>query len=87
VTGIVPDRVAGRDARDELTIRVFRPLYQQFDLRTVGGTHIAVPRGTPWFAGISLAASRGRSARTSRADPAAAQTRPARTSEDGTPRP
>jgi hypothetical protein len=45
VTGIVPDRVAGRDARDELTIRVFRPLYQQFDLRTVGGTHIAVPRG------------------------------------------
>jgi hypothetical protein len=39
---------------DELTFRVFRALFTEFDLRTVGGTHIAVPKGTPWFAGHSL---------------------------------
>jgi len=26
----------------------------RFDLHTIGGTHIAVPKGTPWFAGHSL---------------------------------
>jgi hypothetical protein len=40
--------------RDELTLRVFRALFAEFDLRTVGGTHVVVPRGTPWFAGSSL---------------------------------
>jgi hypothetical protein len=33
--------------RDDLTPRVFRALYRAFDLHTVGGTHIAVPAGTP----------------------------------------
>lgn len=40
--------------RDELTLRLFRAMYAEFDLRTVGGIHVAVPRGTPWFAGRSL---------------------------------
>jgi hypothetical protein len=40
--------------RDELTRRVFRALFTEFDLRTAGGTHVVVPRGTPWFAGPSL---------------------------------
>jgi hypothetical protein len=40
--------------RDDLTPRIFRVLYAEFDLRTVGGTHVVVPRGTPWFAGHSL---------------------------------
>lgn len=48
------DTASGPD-RDELTARVFRALYLEFDLRTVGGTtHVVVPRGTPWFAGPSL---------------------------------
>jgi hypothetical protein len=34
---------------------VFGALYQAYELRTVDGTtHVAVPRGTPWFAGSSL---------------------------------
>ena len=33
---------------------VFRALYSQFELRTIGGLHIAVPKGTPWYAGRSL---------------------------------
>jgi hypothetical protein len=40
--------------RDELTLRLFRAMYPEFDLRTVGGVHVVVPRGTPWFAGPSL---------------------------------
>jgi hypothetical protein len=35
-------------------MRIFRALYTEFDLRTVVGTHVVVPRGTPWFAGPSL---------------------------------
>ena len=45
--------VAGPDP-DELTARVFRALYPEFDLRTVDGTHVVVPKGTAWFAGPSL---------------------------------
>ena len=44
----------GRAPRDDLTPRVFRALYRAFDLHTVGGTHIAVPAGTPCFAAPSL---------------------------------
>jgi hypothetical protein len=29
-------------------------MYAEFDLRTVGGIHVVVPRGTPWFSGHSL---------------------------------
>jgi hypothetical protein len=44
---------AGRPYRDDLAARVFRARYASFDLRTVDGTHIVVPHGTPWFAGTS----------------------------------
>ena len=40
--------------RDDLTVRLFRAMYPEFDLRMVGGIHVVVPRGTPWFAGFSL---------------------------------
>jgi len=29
-------------------------MYAEYDLRTVGGIHIVVPKDTPWFAGTSL---------------------------------
>jgi hypothetical protein len=40
---------------DELTPRVFRALYTDHDLRTVAAVHVAVPKGTLWFADTSLA--------------------------------
>jgi hypothetical protein len=40
--------------RDELTARVFRALYGAYDLHSVEGLHVVVPRGTPCFAGSSL---------------------------------
>jgi hypothetical protein len=40
--------------RDELTVRLFRAMYADFDLHTVAGIHVVVPRGTPWFSGHSL---------------------------------
>ena len=45
---------AGQPGRDDLTERIFRALYQEFDLRTINGTYVVVPKGTPWFAGTSL---------------------------------
>ena len=49
-----PAMTATAEPRD-LTARVFRALFTCYDLRTIGGTHIAVPKGTPCFAGPSLA--------------------------------
>jgi len=45
---------AGPPGRDDLTARVFRALYERFDLHTVGGTYIAIPKGTLCFAARSL---------------------------------
>ena len=45
---------AGQPGRDDLTARIFRALYQEFDLRTINGIYVVVPKGTPWFAGHSL---------------------------------
>ena len=45
---------AAQPGQDDLTLRIFRALYAEFDLRTVGGTHVVVPRGTAWFAGRRL---------------------------------
>lgn len=53
MTGPLPADPAAAH-RDDLTPRVFRALYDAFDLHTVGGTHIAVPKGTPCFAAASL---------------------------------
>jgi hypothetical protein len=40
--------------RDELTARVLRALYWEFDLRTVDGMHVVVPPGLRGFVGPSL---------------------------------
>lgn len=45
---------AGRAGRNELTARVFRALYGAYDLHSVEGVHVVVPRGTPCFTGSSL---------------------------------
>lgn len=49
-----PTTSATQPPPDNLTARVFRALYQDFDLYIVAGTHIAVPKGTHCFAGSSL---------------------------------
>jgi hypothetical protein len=54
VTGPAPAAPAGAPARDDLTQRVFRALYPDYELRTVGGIYVVIPRGTPWHAGPSL---------------------------------
>jgi len=48
-----PAAVAKPDA-GELTARVFRALYRAYDLHSMQGVHIVLPRGTPCFAGLSL---------------------------------
>ena len=54
MTGPVPAWPPGPPSRDDLAARLFRALYKGFDLHTVGGIHMAVPKGTPCFAGRSL---------------------------------
>jgi len=59
-----PD-AAGQHGRDDLTARIFRALYQEWDLRTINhAIHIVVPKGTPRFAGAASATSPARSATT-----------------------
>jgi hypothetical protein len=47
---------AGQPGGDDLTARIFRALYQEFDLRAINGTYVVVPKGVRWFAGHSLGA-------------------------------
>lgn len=54
LNAVRPAAATGHPGREDLAIRFFRALYQEFDLRTIGGTYVAVPQGTPWFAGPSL---------------------------------
>ena len=54
MTGPVPTAPPGPPSRDDLTARLFRALYEGFDLHTVGGAHVAVAKGSPFFAGRSL---------------------------------
>ena len=54
MTGPVPAWPPGPPSRDDLTARLSRALYKGFDLHTVGGTHVAVAKGSPFFAGHSL---------------------------------
>lgn len=42
--------------RQALPARVFRALFQDFDLHSPAGTHVAVPQDTPWYAASSLSA-------------------------------
>jgi hypothetical protein len=53
MTGPAP-AIAGQPARDDLTPRLFRALYQDFDLHHVDGAFVAVPAGTAWYAGRSI---------------------------------
>jgi len=39
---------------DELTLRVFRALYRDYDLRALGGSYVAVPKGTPCYTAPTL---------------------------------
>ena len=54
----VPSRASPPDpaSSDDLPARVFRALYQAYDLRPVAGIHVAVPKGSPCFTGSSLGA-------------------------------
>ena len=38
----------------DLTARLFWVLYQEFDLHTINGIYLVVPKGTPWLSGPSL---------------------------------
>ncbi len=54
MTGPVPAMPSGQPSPDDLAARLFRALYEGFDLHTADGTHVAVPKGTPCFAGSTL---------------------------------
>jgi hypothetical protein len=54
MTGPTPASTAGQLGRDDLTPRIFRALYQDYDLLTIGVVHIVTPKGTPVFIGDSL---------------------------------
>ena len=54
MTSRVPAMAPGPPSGDDLTTLLFRALYQGFDLHTVGGIHVAVPKGSPCYAGPSL---------------------------------
>jgi hypothetical protein len=56
MTGTAPAFPLGPADGDDLTARVFRALYQAYDLHWVAGIHVAVPKGSPCYAGPSLGA-------------------------------
>jgi hypothetical protein len=37
-----------------MAARFFRALFDSYDLHEVRGVYVAVPKGTPWFAGATL---------------------------------
>jgi hypothetical protein len=53
MTGPIPGARPGQPPRD-LAARLFRALYSQFELRTLGDLHVAVPKGTRWYAEHTL---------------------------------
>ena len=54
MTGTTSASTASQPSRDDLTPRIFRALYENFDLLTIGVIHIVTPKGTPVFIGDSL---------------------------------
>jgi hypothetical protein len=44
----------GRDLPSDLAARLFRALYTDYDLHTIGDVHVAVPKGAPCYAGRTL---------------------------------
>ena len=55
---------AGTPDPGQLTARLFRGLYEAYDLHLVDGIHVVVPRGTPVSPGPAWPPSPGRSAST-----------------------
>ncbi len=49
-----PPGTASPPPPGSLAALVFRALYTDYDLHIVAGVHVAVPKGTPCFAGPSL---------------------------------
>jgi hypothetical protein len=45
---------SGQPSRADLTERIFRALYPEFDVRAINGTYVVIPNGVRWFAGHSL---------------------------------
>ena len=41
---------------EDLTARVFRALYPEYDLHALPGTYLALPKGTPCFTAPAIAA-------------------------------
>ena len=44
----------GHSGCDDLTPRIFRALYPDFDLLTIGVVQVVTPKGTPVFIGDSI---------------------------------
>ena len=40
---------------EDLTARVFRALYPEYDLHALAGTYLALPKGTPCFTAPAIA--------------------------------
>lgn len=55
MTGPAP-APGGPPGRDDLTPRLFRALYREFDLHRIGGAYVVLPKGTPCLSGPSLGA-------------------------------
>lgn len=72
-TPVVPGQPA-----DDLTVRIFRALYQDFDLHSISGIYVVVPKGTLWFAGPSLGDIAQQISNHDRPDQAASPTGPGR---------
>ena len=51
MTGTAPE---GFPPPADLTARVFRALYPEFDLHALAGTYLAVPAGTPCYAAPAI---------------------------------
>jgi hypothetical protein len=54
MTATAPAGAADQPGRDDLTPRVFRALYQDYDLLIIGATHVVTPKGCQVFVGGSL---------------------------------
>jgi hypothetical protein len=54
MTGTTPASPAGQRGHDDLTPRIFRALYQNFELLTIGVIHVVTPKGTLVFVCESL---------------------------------
>ena len=44
----------GRAVPHDLAARLFRALYDDYDLHTIGDIHVAVPKGSPCYTGRTL---------------------------------